>query len=71
MKGKDTAKILAKAVYTALSGKDKKQSDFVVANFLGYLRQHRLEKMIPKILKELSFASALRDGTANSGVPKK
>ncbi|MDP2812180.1 MAG: ATP synthase F1 subunit delta [bacterium] len=53
MKGKDTAKILAKAVYTALFGKDKKQSDFVVANFLSYLRQHRLEKMIPKILKEL------------------
>ena len=53
MKSKDKAKILAKSVYEAVSGKDKKAAEKIVANFLAYLKNHRLINLSPSILYEL------------------
>jgi len=53
MKGKDTAKILARGAYLAISEKDKSQTETIVNNFLLYLKNHHLDNLIPKILEEL------------------
>lgn len=71
MKGKDITKILAKGVYSALSGKDKKQSDLIVANFLSYIASHRLEKMIPKVLEELESIYFTEKGIVSASIYSK
>ncbi len=71
MKGKDQAKILAKGVYTALSGKDKKQSDLIVKNFLAYLEEHRLVKMVPDILAELQILYFAEQGIVKAEISAK
>lgn len=71
MKGKDTTKILAKGVYRALSGKDKKQSDLIVANFLSYITSHKLEKMIPSVLEELEKIYFTEKGIVSASIYSK
>lgn len=50
---KNTAKILATALYQASLGKDGKELEKIMNNFSAYLVDHHLVVMIPSILKEL------------------
>lgn len=50
---KDQAKILARGVYTAIAEKGKNEVENIVNNFLAYLKDHRLNSLIPSILEEL------------------
>ncbi|PLX24872.1 ATP synthase F1 subunit delta [Candidatus Parcubacteria bacterium] len=50
---KDQAKILARGVYTAIAEKGKNEVESIVNNFLAYLKDHRLNFLIPSILEEL------------------
>lgn len=50
---KDQAKILARGVYTAMAEKGKNEVETIVNNFLAYLKDHRLNSLIPSILEEL------------------
>ena len=68
MKGKDQAKILAKGVYTALTSKNEKQSQLVVANFLAYLKEHRLVVMVPDILAELETLYFTEKGIVRTSI---
>lgn len=71
MKGKDQSKILAKGVYTALQGKDKKQSDLIINNFSKYIAKSRLQNMIPKILDELQKIYFAEHGIVSADIYSK
>jgi F-type H+-transporting ATPase subunit delta len=68
---KDKAKILARGVYAAMSGKDESQVETIVNNFLAYLKEHHLNSLIPQVLEELENIYLSQKGVIKTTISTK